>query len=82
MAFELRLYVGFSVPNGPAETCAARRLNPVLFENMAALQEAWVPDKCFFRNTLRVCILDRILWRESRKVLNSKDLRKRLSGVL
>lgn len=59
-----------------------RRLNPVLFENKATLQEAWVPDKSFFRNTLRVSTLDRILCRESRKVLSSKDLRRQLSYVL
>jgi hypothetical protein len=58
MGFELRLDVGLSVPNGRPETCAARRLSPVLFENMAALQEAWVPDKCFVRNTLHVSTLD------------------------
>jgi len=82
MGFELRLNVGPSAPNGRAETCAARRLSPVLFENMAALQEAWVPDKCFVRNILRVSTLDRISWRESRKILSGKDLRLRLSYVL
>src|ERR1019366_2621490 len=76
MGFGLRLDVGLSVPNGPAETWAARRLSPLLFENMAGLQEAWVPDKCFVRNILRVSTLDRILWHELCKVLSSKDLRK------
>jgi|ERR1019366_4166215 hypothetical protein len=80
--FELRLYVGSGAPNGPAETCTARRLNPVLFENMAALQEAWVPDKCFVQNILRVSALDRISWRESSKILSSKELRLRLNYVL
>ena len=79
--FELRLNVG-ECAQWRAETCAARRLSPVLFENKATLQEASAPDKSFFRNTLRVSTLDRILWRESRKVLNSKDLRKFLSDVL
>ena len=40
------------------------------------------PDKCFVRNILRVTALDRIFWRESRKILSGKDLRLRLSYVL
>src|ERR1039458_4616459 len=52
MAFELRLNVGPSAPNGRAETCAARRLSPVLFENKATLQEASAPDKSFFRKVI------------------------------
>jgi len=38
--------------------------------------------KCFFSNILRIIALDRIFWRESRKILSSKDLQLRLSYVL
>jgi hypothetical protein len=57
------------------------RAAAAIFENQQACNPG-ASGKWFFSNILRITALDRIFWRESRKILSSKDLQLRLSYVL